>query len=389
MTKELTINNKITARDVLNTAVIFVWFMFYALTFMVPKFYGITENYVGVFVFLCLAALFFINVNPIQSIKDREIDFFLTGGIVVITAVNLLIVNSGLGAFFTAADFAVIFYLSKKVKLAKWQLYAIGFMYLALMIYWFFFTYGWMFAEYGKYAMNTNTAATFTIYSLLCLFVLAELLYKKHEAFGFFMVIIVVKGIQLALYHRARGAFIMLIVFLLFRFIVPKKWWDNKKFFAVVLTLASMGSLLFVAFYTWLGTTGVNFNIPFFYKNMFSGREAIWLEFWNLFVGKPLTGIGTNVTITSFFEFNVHNAMYDILVIHGIIVFIATIVLIFRNLIPLCGKISQTPVALCAIVSILAVFFESFFDVDLIWTDYSLNLLFLLMAANYQEEGND
>jgi len=155
------------------------------------------------------------------------------------------------------------------------------------------------------------------------------------------------------------------------------------------MVFASLGSLLFVAFYTWLGTTGVNFNIPFFYKNMFSGREAIWLEFWNLFTRKPLTGIGTNVTITSFFEFNVHNAMYDILVIHGAIVFAATIVLIFRNLLPLCGKIAKNTVVLCAVVSLFAVFFESFFDVDLIWTDYSLNLLFLLMAANFREEGNE
>jgi len=381
-------SRKLNIKDVINTAILAVWFLFYALTFMVPKFYGFTENIVGVFVFVCLAALFFTNVNILKAIKNKETDFFLTAGIVLITGINLLLVNSGLGAFFTAADFAIIFYLSKEIRLKKWQLYAVGGMYLALMLYWFFYTYGWMFAEYGYYAMNTNTAATFTIFSLLCLFVLAQLLYEKHIAFGLFMVIIIVKGVQLSLYHRARGAFIMLIVFLLLRFVIPAKIWTRKGFFAALLTIATLGSLVFVAFYTWLGTTGVNFNIPFFYKNMFSGREAIWLEFWNLFTQKPLTGIGTNVTITSFFEFNVHNAMYDILVIHGVLVFAGTIVLIFRRLMPLRGKITN-PVVLCAIASLIAVFFESFFDVDLIWTDYSLNLLFLLMAAHYREDANE
>ena len=49
---------------------------------------------------------------------------------------------------------------------------------------------------------------------------------------------------------------------------------------------------------------GVNFKMPFFYKNIFSGRDAIWYEFFTLFIKKPLTGIGTNVTIQSFFEYN-------------------------------------------------------------------------------------
>ena len=376
--------NKI--RDIANIVIIAMWFMFYALTFMVPKFYGFTEDYVGVIVFVFLGLLFLVNVNIVSIFKEKDVDFFIAAAIVVLTAVNLVIVDSGFGAFFTAANFAILFYMCRKIKLKTWHFYAIGGMYLCLMLYWFFYTYGWMFAEYGTYAMNTNTAATFTIFSLLCLFVLAEFLYKKHEAFGLLMMIIVIKGYQLSLYHRARGAFIMLTVFLIFRFIVPKKLWAKKWFFTLVMVFATLGSLAFVAFYVVLGTTGVNFRIPFFYKNMFSGREAIWLEFWNLFMKKPLTGIGTNVTITSFFEFNVHNAMYDILVIHGLLVFILTIILIYRRLLSFGKSAFNSSVAMCGIVAVLAVFIESFFDVDLIWANYALNLLFLLMAAGREEE---
>lgn len=371
--------------DIINIVIIAVWFMFYTLTFMVPKFYGLTEDYVGVFVFGFLGLLFLNNVNPIKSIKEKDADFFITAAIVILTAVNLVLVNSGYGAFFTAANFAVVFYMCTKIRLRKWQFYTVGGMYMALMLYWFFHVYGWMFAEYGYYAMNTNTAATFTIFSLLCLFILAQMLYKKHEAFGLLMIIIIVKGIQLALYHRARGAFIMLLVFLFFRFIIPTKWWNKKWFFNAVMAFSTFGSLAFVAFYVVLGTTGVNFRIPFFYKNMFSGREAIWLEFWNLFIKKPLTGIGTNLTITSFFEFNVHNAMYDILVIHGALVFILTMVLIFRRMNSFRKSGLTSTVALCGVSAVLAVFIESFFDVDLIWANYALNLLFLLMAAGWEE----
>ena len=213
---------------------------------------------------------------------------------------------------------------------------------------------------------------------------MCELLYRIHEAFGVLTVIILVKGIQLALYHRARGAFIMLIVYTFLRFVIPKKWFEKKGFYTALMIFATFGSLAFVAFYVILGTTGINFKLPFFYKNMFSGREAIWLEFWNLFKNKPLTGIGTNVTITSFFEFNVHNALYDILVIHGLLVFAGTIWLIFRKLFKVRRGTAINFAALCAI---FAVFIESFFDVDLIWANYSMNLLFLLLLAFYKGEG--
>ena len=376
-----------TVRDVVNTTVLIIWFMFYALTFMVPKFYGLTEDYVGVFVFFFTGILILCNVNLIEAFKTKDIELFVLIGIGVVTLLNLVIVRSGFGAFFVAADFAMIWYLSGKITLRKWQLYLMLFLYGGLMLYWFFDAYGWMFAEYGTYAMNTNTAATFTVYSLLVLFLLAELLIGKCEAAGLLMVIILIKGIQLTLYHRGRGSFIMLIIFVIFRFVIPAKWWKNKAFYRAVCIFATFGSLLFVGIYVAVGMMGVNFRIPFFYKNMFSGREAIWLEFWNLFRAKPLTGIGTNVTITSFFEFNVHNAMYNILVIHGILVFAATLFLVFRRLNIIHKTAYDKGVSFAAVSALFAVFIESFFDVDLIWTDYSLNLLMLLIAAHMGSEG--
>lgn len=197
----------------------------------------------------------------------------------------------------------------------------------------------------------------------------------------------------------------MLLVFILFRFVIPKKWWAEKGFFRSVCVFVTLGSLLFVAIYVVVGMSGANFKLPFFYKEVFSGREAIWLEFWNLFKAKPLTGIGTNVTIESFFEFNVHNAMYNILVIHGLVVFLGVLILMYRRFFEVgerirlssfsLGKVKSSKasinstalsgVSYAAILAILAVCLESFFDVDLIWTDYSLNVLFLMLVAMFKD----
>lgn len=375
-------NNSIEVKDIINTVLIIIAFMFYTLTFFVPKFYGKTEDYVGVFVFLILALLTIVNINPIKKLKEKDITFIALCILAILVGVNILLVDSGYGCFFVAVNFALIWYLSGEIRLKKWQMYFISGMYVAMLLYWFMFVYTWMFADYSSFAMNTNTAATFTMFSMLCAFTFFDLLYLKNKISGLLITIALVKCFQLSLYHRSRGAFIMLAMFFLFKFIVPKKWWEKKPFFIFMCLFSTFGSLLFVAFYVWLGTTGVNFQMPFFYKNIFSGREAIWLEFWNLFKAKPITGIGTNVTIESFFEFNVHNAMYNILVIHGVVVFGLTLFIMFKRLFENHKNISSHPVALGAMAAVFAVFIESFFDVDMIWANYSLNLLFLLLVMN-------
>ncbi|MCR5687544.1 MAG: O-antigen ligase family protein [Lachnospiraceae bacterium] len=373
------------AKDIINTSVLLIMFTGYTLTFFVPRFYGLTEKYVGLFVFLMLSVLFAVNVNIREKIRTADKDLIALILLVLATGINILIVRSGFGCFFVAASFAMIFYLSGEMPFRKWQVYLFGALYTAMVIYWFFGVYTWMFADYSSFAMNTNTAATFTVYSMLGVFVFLEALMEKHPIAGLAVTAALIKCLQISLYHRSRGAFIMLLVFFILRFIIPKKLWEKKGFFMTACCLAIFGSLAFVAFYVWLSATGVNFRMPFFYKNIFSGREAIWLEFWELFRKKPLTGIGTNVTITSFFEFNVHNAMYNILVIHGVIVFGLTVFLMLRRWNGIRKGISRNRVRLCAFLAVLAVCFESYFDVDLIWTDYSVNLFFLLHVANVRE----
>lgn len=376
------IKEESTGTDVVNTLLILCLFIFYTLTFFVPRFYGMTEKYVGVFVFVILAGLSAVNINPIKKIKEKDIDLFALIAVAVIAAINIVIVDSGYGCFFVVTNFAMICYLSSHIRFHRWQLYLFGSLYTLMIIYWFFGVYTWMFADYTSFAMNTNTAATFTVFTMMYVLVFFEELYEKNRLAGLLITIALVKCLQISLYHRSRGAFIMLGAFLLLRYIVPKKFWAKKAFYNAVCIFATLGSLVFVAVYIVVGTSGVNFRMPFFYKNIFSGREAIWLEFWNLFIKKPLTGIGTNVTITSFFEYNVHNAMYNILVIHGVIVFALVLFLLYRNWNGCRNSVYLPGACACAFIALLAVCIESFFDVDLIWTDYSVNALLLMLTAN-------
>ena len=104
------------------------------------------------------------------------------------------------------------------------------------------------------------------------------------------------------------------------------------------------------------------------------------MEVWEIFAGQPLTGIGSGRALKSFFEYNIHNAMYDILAVHGVIVFALAVMLLIRRLFE-AGKLIAADTGsekiLCA-AAVFAMFIESFIDMDLMWADYSPVLLFLL-----------
>ncbi|MDO4188950.1 MAG: hypothetical protein Q4D29_08145 [Lachnospiraceae bacterium] len=376
-------------KNIINMSVLVTLIICYALKFLVPHFYAVTDKYAGLFVFVCEFILLINNFDIISAIKNKDKELIFTGILLVIIMINLVVVHSGFGAYFTAANFALILYASDKIILSKKQILALSSVYMGVLLFWLVILYPSYFGSYdASFALNTNGAATFTTYTALCALIMLEYFFSKNKWVEFLIVLLFVRVIRLALWHRARGAFIILTLFILFYYILKGNFIKNKTIYTVLISLASIGSIVFVLLYTLLGKTGFNMFIPIFYKNIFSGRENIWYEFFSYFIHKPITGIGTNLTIQSFVEFNVHNAMYDILVIHGIVVFVMTMIIIFKRFGAFRIKALNNKLSLIALLALLAVFFESYIDMDLIWADYSMNLIFLLAVinANYSEE---
>ena len=380
-------------REIVNLSVLSIMFVIYALVFTIAKFYdlyNIQYPCAGPFNFCMLLILLFNNTDIVSALKNKDIEIFILAALIAITGINLIIVDSGKGAFFVPVNFLLIWYVSDKLYISRKGLKAAAWVYMAFLLFYLFIAYPRLFTTFENYKYNTNTAATFTIYTLLCAFILLEMYYERSLLIGLFMVTVLLKGFQLSLWHRARGAFIMLIVFMIFRYVLPRKWWDVKSLYMLLCLLATLGSLVFVGMYVVVGASGANFKMPFFYKEVFSGREQIWYELFTKLVNKEkpymlFTGIGTNFELEAFFEKNVHNAMYNFVVIHGIIVFSGILYFVFKRMQGLWKKITGSRVVFCAMCVIMAVFFESFFDVDLIWADYALNLIFLLAVAGGYE----
>ncbi len=347
--------------------------IFYAGTWTFPAFYHVTEIYNTSIVFVALGILFINNVNLIKKIKEKDIMLLVLAAALVIALVNLFVIGSNKGCILILTDFLLVMYLAQNIVLSDIQKKTLEIFFLVMFASWFVYDRAFFY--------NANTGATVTVFTLLGGYILLEKLCLKKEIYGFFIVIALLRTVSLVLWHLARGAFLALFVFLIFYYIVPKKLWDKKMFRRAVTAFSVFGSLLFVAAYVGMSKLGSNPKMPFFYKNVFSGREQIWQEVWELFVTMPFTGIGSGRALKSFFEYNIHNSMYDILAVHGIIVFVLSICLILVTMFKAGDAAVKKRESFCAFVAVTAIFFESFIDMDLMWADYSPLLLFLLYEA--------
>ncbi|MCR5651529.1 MAG: hypothetical protein K6F86_10145 [Lachnospiraceae bacterium] len=352
--------------------------IFFAGTWSFPYFYHITEKYNSLIIFISLFLLLLIRGDILKRLKEKDLDLILTGAAVIIAFINLIIIGSNFGCILILADFLLVIYIGGRIRLDDIQLKTLEVFFLLMYASWFFYD--------RAFSYNSNTGATYTVFTLFAALILLSKFVKKNVLFGYLIVAAFLRTFTLILWHLARGAFMALVFFVFFYFLFlffdPAR---HKKKYLFLSIFAVFGSLLFVYLYVMLSRTGFNAQIPFFYKNIFSGREDIWMEIWDMLKGSILTGIGSGYTLKSFFEYNIHNAMYDILAVHGIIVFAVSAFLIIKTLKKAGPRIREDQSTLIASAAVFAVFFESFIDMDLMWADYSPVILLLFLEVFHEK----
>lgn len=363
-----------TAGRALNWIPIAIMMVFYGGTWVSPWFYHVTERYNSLIIFVALALLFFINVDWVRQLKGRDTILIAMLLALGLASVNLFIIDSNKGCILVLADFLLMLYTAPHIRFTKRQ-------YRTLAVF-FLVMYGIWFAHDMEFSYNTNTGATYTVFTMFAAFIIIAFLAKRKEIFGYLVVLVLLRTGTLVMWHLARGAFSALFFFICFYFFFML-WRPeiHKKTFAFISAFAVFGSLLFVWAYVALSKTGYNAQMPIFYKDIFSGREDIWTEVWNMLIEQPLLGIGSGYELKSFFEYNMHNAMYDILIVHGVIVFIISAYLIIRRLTGMRMRVMKSTYTHIAASAVFAIFFESFIDMDLMWADYAPVLIFLLVTV--------
>ena len=296
----------------------------------------------------------------------------------VVALINLFAIGSNKGAFLTAADLLLMCLLVREFSLSAKQKFYVCALYCALLIWWYC-TVRW----YFNFNMTGFVFMLTAVFSIL----LMEVVKKKHAGFewlSFIQVIQFIVAFLLCLLYHSRCVMAGGLAFGMLYLLIP--YIASKRVLREILILgATVGSIIFTMLYILLDK--LDLNVTFLYKDILSGRQDIWKELWEAFLQSPITGIGSSYVMKSFFMFEVHNGLFDILVVHGILVFCCVLYLLLKRLsecllgFSVCSRDDMwyNYRRIC-VAAVFAILFTSFFENFFINSPYML-LLMVLMSG--------
>ena len=344
---------KIREKEDIAVAALFAYLIL--SSFLNQKVYDVLGRYASVVVFVILCTLLFAHARDI--LKKKDILAVTAFAAIVVTGINLIVIGSNKGAFFIPSDLCLIclasFYVDLKEKTKKY-----------IACFGSIFTILWY--PYVRWDYNFNMAGlTFMLFMMMGVTYL-EFLKKEKDYYYLTLaqILMYVTAFLYATLYHSRCAMAGILVFG-FCILIRRLLVADRLLFTILLILTTAGSVFFTMIYVILGEKGRGGR--FLYKDLFSGRHLIWKELWGAYFRNPLTGIGSSYRLKSFDIFEVHNGLFDILAVHGTIVF-------FLVLILLCAAMNGAHMhkgdrkikgfAFAALFAMLtASFFENFFTV--------------------------
>ena len=351
-------------------AVVFSWFVL--SSFIFQKFYGVTTRFATLIIFAALVFMVFAQDLIRDARKGTKGEIAVVVLITVITALNLIVLHSSKGAFFVPVDMALILFTAPRVSISEEVKRFVTGMGASLMIWWYSVVH-W---EYGF-----NMAGLIFMIFMMMGEIFLEYMKNDRELdyLKYVQILLWAVTLLLEICYHARSAAVCIILYGLFYFLIPLIA-QNNVIYAVFTAASTIGSIAFTAFYVALGKLGINVTI--LYKNLLSGREDIWAELWQELLKRPLTGIGSSYKLKSFFIFEVHNGLFDILSVHGVVVFALVMILLIRRLWELKNTgFAYRPECRLAAAGIYAMLFASYFENGFIVPPYSMIFFTLCIIA--------
>lgn len=333
---------------------------------------AITSRYASLISFILLSLLLlpklkYYITHPAEFKNDPFLLILICGGTAAL--LNLFLIGSNKGAFLTAATVMMAFYIGYDYKCPLWLRFYTFCILSSLLIWWYCHVH-WYF--------NFNMAGFIFMLTGIAAISLIEILIFKNKCYETlrpFQIIAYITATLLCLLYHARCVLAGMLLFGILYSVMPVIL-NHKLAKHILISASTFGSLIFSALYILLDKTGISITI--LYKDILSGRQDIWGELWTAFSKQPFTGIGSSYEIKSFFIFEVHNGMLDLLIVHGIPVFICAMLLIYRTLLKALSTPKISRLRRIALSAVFAMLFTSFFENFFINSPYLLIMLLFI-----------
>ncbi|MBQ9605857.1 MAG: O-antigen ligase family protein [Lachnospiraceae bacterium] len=351
-----------------------------ATSFINQDVYAFTVRYASLIIFAVLGILALPYLA--EDLKNKDTDLLCTVLTVVLSVICAVLSHSGFGAVLIPSDLALICYMSGRLRFSEKTAMYIAFAGACPVILWY---------SHVRWSYNFNMAGfafmLMAFFGMLLIEMISEtdLVDIKYKGFIEFMIFLT--GFILSMLYHSRtamfGMAVFAVIYLTYGFMSTCRW-----LYRLIFMLASIGAVLFTAVYIRLAS--VFGDITLLYKDIFSGRQAIWRELWRAFLQSPAAGIGSAYQLESFEIFEVHNGMFDILVVHGIPVFTLVVIMLWRTFgrMFISGKTDSgaglhklNQIRRIAIPAAFAMMFTSYFENFFTVPPYSVIFMSFLLIA--------
>ncbi|EKS8354126.1 O-antigen ligase family protein [Bacillus cereus] len=351
--------------NIVTTSYAFIFFAIFLLTWYKVSFFNLFSG-ISFILFLANIALMAMHLPLLIS---KQINVFIFNVILlVLMLLNSIFSNSNLGSSMVLFNLVIMLTIFRFFNLNEKSLKIIS---IVMLFYFLFYCF------LQEELFNTNSKGYIVLLTYIySVFYLSTLRLGK----------IIVPIVTFVAFYSiqvtdSRGALLGLILFILLAYFIPSRIWGKKKFLVILNTLLTLGSIVFVYIYINLWENRFNISLEFFDKPLFTGREAIWTELFYSFKEHPIVGLGSNYDIVSYGNLNIHNSMFNILVIYGIPVFFMVMLLICKSIINLSNEIVNNNISRIAISGFYGVLIVGFFETNLIWASNIFPALFLIAIA--------
>lgn len=354
-------------------------FLFFIVTTMTTAALRIQFTYIaplGLFIALCL--LFLNQISLKDCFYKKDVEFYLLCFGIFLAGVNIMLIGSNLGAFFTIADFLLILYLANKIHLDNIQLGTIAFSCILVLFYWLFINK----ETYDNSISNPNVASLiiFTSFCVCISFLVYCLSSFSLSKWTYHIAILIIFYIvtKRILSLHCRGVLLAIIAWAGTYYILPK-----KKF---TISLILGFSLLMPVVYVLLWKSGLVDGVTVLGKKFASGRDIIWYEFFKVFIHHPITGIGSNfdVMIPDLYLKEVHHGLLDLLFVHGIPVFLIVLYFMYKRISEVITSSFDSIKGIC-LASIYGLIVSGSFENHYIVSPYNILLMTIFMISHHAE----
>lgn len=309
----------------------------------------------------------------ILNLKEYNWKTILLLGILVINLmVGMFKNNTGIGSILTICNLYMLFIYGKCVKIRKKFIIIISRLIAISEI---------LLIVANKSMYNKNTIG-YLYYILLIYFFIAYDAGKKYKLYNKIIKLMVVVFNIIAIYNSdSRATLLGVSVFLIIN-IAHKVIIEKELIYKVLTLVLILGTIVFPYVYVDMWKNGVNVDIEYSDKKFYSGRQVIWNQMIEGFKTNKLYGIGSNFKVNGLEVLNVHNSLFAVYMIYGIINFIPFFILLLSFIWKM-QKNCNNKINQIAIAGIIGMITISYYETNLIWANMFGYFMILTCIANH------